>query len=107
MLTRDASLTMIERIRRDPVFARGAIAEAVTVFLGGEPEVARAMLRDIAGGTLGFEELSDLTGIPPKSLHRMLSARGNPGMDNLAAIFAAMSGHLRVDVEARAKRKAA
>ncbi len=107
MLTRHASLSMIERIRRDPAFARGALTEAVTVFLGGEPEVARLMLRDIVNGTLGFEKLADLTGIPPKSLHRMLSARGNPGMDNLAAIFAAMTGHLRVDVEARAKKKAA
>ncbi|WP_304734212.1 DNA-binding protein [Parvibaculum sp.] len=106
-LTCDASETIVARLRREPAFARGALAEAVTVFLGGEPEVARLMLRDIVNGTLGFEKLSDLTGIPPKSLHRMLSARGNPGMDNLAAIFEAMTGHLRVDVEARAKKKAA
>lgn len=107
MLTRDASHTIVERIRRDPAFARGALTEAATVFLGGEPEVARLMLRDIVNGTLGFEELSALTGIPPKSLHRMLSSRGNPSMDNLTAIFEAMTGHLKVDVEARAKKKAA
>lgn len=107
MLTRDTSLTVVERIRRDPRFAKGMLSEAATVFLGGEPEVARLMLRDIVNGTLGFEKLADLTGLPPKSLHRMLSSRGNPAMDNLAAIFEAITGHLHVNVEAKATRKAA
>ncbi len=106
MLTRDSSQTIVERIRRDSRFAKGTLTEAVSVFLGGEPEVARLMLRDVVNGTLGFEALSEITGIPPKSLHRMLSSRGNPGMDNLAAIFEAMSRHLNVEVEARAKKAA-
>ena len=106
MLTRDSSLTIVERIRRDPRFAKGVLTEAATIFLGGEPEVARLMLRDIVNGTLGFEELSDLTSIPSKSLHRMLSSRGNPSMDNLAAIFEAMSRHLHVEVEAKTKKAA-
>ncbi len=106
MLTRDASLTIVERIGRDPRFAKGVLSEAATLFLGGEPEVARLMLRDVVNGTLGFEALSELTGIPPKSLHRMLSSRGNPAMDNLAAIFEAITGHLKVEVEARTKKAA-
>ena len=92
MLTRDSSLTIVERIRRDPRFAKGVLTEAATIFLGGEPEVARLMLRDIVNGTLGFEKLSSLTGIPPKSLHRMLSGHGNPAMSNLAAIFGTITG---------------
>ena len=82
MLTQNASGTIIAQMRRDRVFARGALSEAVTVFLGGEPEVTRLMLRDFVNGTLGFEKLADLTGLPPKCLHRMLSSRGNPAMDN-------------------------
>ena len=101
MLTRDSSLTIVERIRRDPRFAKGVLSEAVTIFLGGEPEVARLMLRDIVNSTLGFEELSNLTGIPPKSLHHMLSSRGSPAMDRLAAIFEAVTGHLKVEVKTR------
>jgi len=31
-----------------------------------------------------------LTGIPSKSLHRMLAANGNPNMNNVAAIFGAI-----------------
>ncbi|MEP2827378.1 transcriptional regulator [Parvibaculum sp.] len=92
MLPRDSSLTIVERIRRDRAFAKGVLSEAATLFLGGEPEVARLMLRDVVNGTLGFEELSSLT--------------GNPAMDNLAAIFEAITGHLKIEVEARAKKAA-
>lgn len=37
-----------------------------------------------------------------KSLHRMLSASGNPSMDNLAAIFDVLRRNLQVDIEVRA-----
>jgi len=43
---------------------------------------------------LGFEQLARLTGVPSKSLHRMLSPKGNPSMDNLAAILSAVSSKL-------------
>jgi hypothetical protein len=35
--------------------------------------------------TPGFEALAAETAKPGKSLHRMLSRKGNPSMDNLAA----------------------
>lgn len=38
---------------------------------------------------------------PSKSLHRMLSARGNPSMDNLAAIFGAVKNWLKVGFDVR------
>jgi hypothetical protein len=47
------------------------------------------MLRELINATLGFEQLSKQTDLPSKSLHRMLSPKGNPSMDNLAAIFGA------------------
>jgi len=34
---------------------------------------------------------------PAKSLHRMLSASGNPTMSNISAIFAAIKKKLRVE----------
>ena len=34
-----------------------------------------------------------------KSLHRMLSPKGNPSMDNLAAIFGAMRTRLKLGLE--------
>jgi hypothetical protein len=49
--------------------------------------------------TVGFEELAAATANPSKSLHRMLSPRENPGMDNLAAIFRAVRRKLKVGIE--------
>jgi DNA-binding phage protein len=52
------------------------------------------ILRDLVNATLGFEQLAKLTDIPSKSLHRMLSPKGNPSMDNLAAILGAVSNKI-------------
>jgi len=89
-LTRDSKQTVAERIRRDPAFANALLDEATNLFLAGEPETARLLLRDLVNATLGFEALAGALAKPSKSLHRMLSQKGNPGMDNLAAIFAAL-----------------
>jgi len=97
-LTRGYKYSITERIQRDPEFAQGLLDEAATLFLNGEPEVARIILRDLVNATLGFEALARETAKPSKSLHRMLSASGNPSMDNLAAIFAAMRSWLNVDI---------
>jgi len=100
-LTRDFKQTVSERVERDPAFAQALLDEAATLFLNGEPEIARLMLRDLVNATMGFEQLAMLTAKPSKSLHRMLSANGNPGMDNLAAIIDAIRLQLKVSVEAR------
>lgn len=95
-LTRDFKQTVVERVERDPAFAKALLDEAATLFLSGEPDTARLLLRDLVNATIGFETLAELTSKPSKSLHRMLSARGNPSMDNLAAIFDAVRQWLKV-----------
>ena len=74
--------------------------EAAILFLNGEPEIARMMLRDLVNATIGFEQLAALTEKPSKSLHRMLSPTGNPSMDNLVAIFRAVREKLQVSLQA-------
>ncbi len=101
-LTRDFKQTVVERVERDPEFAKSLLDEAATLFLSGEPETARLILRDLVNATIGFEQLATMTDKPSKSLHRMLSPRGNPSMDNLAAIFGAMRSRLNVELEVRA-----
>lgn len=98
-LTRNFKQTVVERVERDPEFAKALLDEAATLFLGGEPETARLILRDLVNATLGFEQLASLTDKPSKSLHRMLSPKGNPSMDNLAAIFGAVRASLKVELE--------
>ena len=105
-LTRDYKLTVARRARRDPDFARALLDGAATLFLNGEPDTARLILRDLVNATVGFEALAAETGKPAKSLHRMLSERGNPTMDNLAAIIGVLSRKLGVEIKARAVRAA-
>jgi DNA-binding phage protein len=100
-LTRDFKQTVAERVKRDPAFARALLNEAATLFLNGEPHTARLILRDLVNATVGFEELAAETAKPAKSLHRMLSRRGNPSMDNLAAILRVVRRKMRVDLQAR------
>jgi DNA-binding phage protein len=99
-LTRDFKQTVLERVERDSAFAQALLDEAATLFLNGGPETARLILRDLINATMGFEQLAALTAKPSKSLHRMLSAAGNPSMDNLAAIFLAIRERLNVNLEA-------
>jgi DNA-binding phage protein len=100
-LTRDFKQTVIERVRRDPEFARALLDEAATLFFNGEPDATRLILRDLVNATVGFERLAAATGKPAKSLHRMLSKGGNPTMDNLAAILDVVRKELGVEIKAR------
>jgi DNA-binding phage protein len=100
-LTRDFKKTIVERVERDPAFAKQLLDEAATLFLSGEPDAARLILRDLVNATVGFENLAALTNKPSKSLHRMLSSNGNPSMDNLAAIFGAVREWLKVTFDVK------
>jgi DNA-binding phage protein len=100
-LTRDFRETIVARVQRDPKFARALLDEAATLFLNGEPELAKTVLRDLVNATVGFEALAQAIDKPPKSVHRMLSSLGNPTMNNLAAIFSTIRTALNVEFRAR------
>ena len=89
------------RVKKDPEFAKALLNEAATLLLNGEPETARLILRDLVNSTTGFEQLAEKTSLPSKSLHRMLSAKGNPTMNNLTAIFTVLRKKLNVTLEVR------
>lgn len=101
-LTRDFKKTIVERVRRDPEFARAMVDEAATLFLSGEADTARLVLRDLVNATVGFEKLAGETGKPVKSLHRMLSRTGNPTMDNVSAILVVIRKKLGAEMEVHA-----
>ena len=100
-LTRDSKETIDSRIQREPEFAIALLDEAISLFLNGDAETARLVLRDLVNATVGFEALAVETERPSKSLHRMLSANGNPTMENLAAILAAILAVLRRQLNVR------
>lgn len=100
-LTVDSSKTIQTRIKADPAFAEALLREATDMFLNGEAEASRLLLRDVVNATVGFEQIAKATNRPSKSVHRMLSARGNPTMESLSAVFSAIREVLNVSFETR------
>lgn len=100
-LTTDSGKTVQDRIRSDPEFAEALLREAADMFLNGEAESARLLLRDVVNATVGFEQIALATNRPSKSVHRMLSARGNPTMESLSAVFGAIRKVLDISFETR------
>ncbi len=72
-LTRDFKETVVARVKCDPAFAQALLDEALKLFLNGEPDTAKLILRDLVNATVGFETLSKKVHKSSKSLHRMLS----------------------------------
>ena len=100
-LTRDFKETVAARVQNDPAFAQALLDEAITLFINGEPDSAKLLLRDLVNATVGFEVLAKEIDKPSKSLHRMLSNSGNPTMSNISAVFAAIKRKLNVEVHTR------
>lgn len=66
-LTRNFKETVIQRAQSDASFAQALLDEAATLFLNGEPETARLILRDLVNATIGFEQLATLTAKPSQA----------------------------------------
>jgi len=94
----DFKETVAARVQNDPAFAQALLDEAITLFINGEPDSAKLILRDLVNATVGFEALALEIDKPSKSLHRMLSKSGNPTMSNISAVFAAIKRTLKVEV---------
>ena len=99
ILTRDFKETIINRVKSDPTFAHAMLNEALSLFLDGDAETSKRILRELVNATIGFEALATDIQKPSKSLHRMLSKSGNPTMNNLSAIFVSIKKTLRVKIK--------
>jgi DNA-binding phage protein len=89
-LTRSYKETILAELQSDPKFRKAAFEEAVSALLEGEQVEALSMLRDLVHATITFKRLAKETGVPEKSLHRMLGPRGNPTMRNIGLILQAI-----------------
>jgi DNA-binding phage protein len=85
-LTREYKQTVLARIKRDPKFARALYAEAINALFEGETDEGLSMLRDLVHASVTFKKLARQSGFGEKTLHRMLSRRGNPTTRNLFVV---------------------
>lgn len=99
VLTRDFKKTVLARAKSDPDFSKALLDEALNLFLNGEPDTARLVLRDLVNATVGFEALAEDLHKSSKSVHRMLSLSGNPTMKNVSAIITAIKKSLRIGIK--------
>jgi DNA-binding phage protein len=86
-VTRDFKELVQRRVAQDPAFAAALLREGIDTMLAGDVDTGKAILRDYIKATVGFEQLGEATGTPPKSLIRMLGPRGNPQARNLFGII--------------------
>jgi len=54
VLTRDFKETVAARVQGDPAFAQALLDEAITLFVNGEPESAKLILRDLENAPVRF-----------------------------------------------------
>jgi len=87
---------MKRKLKADPEFAAEYLKAALED--ADEPKVLLTALRRITEARGGFAKIARLAGIERESLHRALSARGNPRLSTLLAVTKAVG--LKLTVEA-------
>ena len=102
-LTRDFKDTILERAQNDPEFRIGLLTEAAQCLLNNETNVAKTLLRDYVNATIGFNELALIVDKKPSSLMRMLSEKGNPSIENMSQVMAAVQKHEGVELNVGAR----
>lgn len=106
-ITRKFRDTVRARAQSDARYRAAMLTEAINELLAGDLGAGRAMLRDYVNATLTFERLAQETGIPVKSLQRMLGPKGNPTAGNLFAVIKALQDAERITLAVKPSRYAA
>ncbi len=60
-INRDFKETINDRVQKYPEFAKALLDEDISLFLYGEPETARIILRDLMNVTTELKKLADET----------------------------------------------
>ena len=105
-LTRDFRETVQADAKRDPVFRRGLLSDAIESLLSGEVTLGKELLRDYVNATVGFPKLAAHTKIRVKTLHQMFGPNGNPTASKLFEIVAYLQQAEGVRFEVRSTRAA-
>ena len=87
---------VIQQLRQDPEFAAEYLKAALED--SEDQKVLLVALRRVTEARGGFAKIAKAAGIERESLHRALSARGNPRLSTLVGVINAVG--LRLTVEA-------
>ncbi|MDR3175054.1 MAG: putative addiction module antidote protein [Desulfovibrio sp.] len=84
---------MTESLREDPAFAAGYLELAMRE---GSREEFLIALRRVAKAYGGIAKLAEATGLNENTLHRTLSAKGNPRLDTFVKVCGAMGMQIHI-----------
>lgn len=105
-ITRYFRATVWARAQKDPRYRAAMLTEAINELLAGDLDAGKAMLRDYVNATITFDGLAKESGIPGKSLQRMLGPRGNPRADSLFGIIRVLQDAEHVQLQVKVSRVA-
>jgi DNA-binding phage protein len=100
-LTRSFRDTVAARARHDVEFRVALFEEALQAVFDGQMDDAKILLRDCINATVGFEVLAETSGVPVKSLMRMVGPRGNPTLKNFVGMVQAIQIQTGIKAQAR------
>ena len=103
-LTREYRETVVARLRKDQRFTAALFAEALTALTEGDKTTSLSIFRDLVHAHISFRRLAEETGFDEKALHRMLSERGNPTMENLGCLIQRIEQDLGLSTNIAAQR---
>jgi DNA-binding phage protein len=106
-ITRKFRDTVWARAQDDTRFREAMLTEAINELLAGDLEAGKAMLRDYVNATITFEGLAKKTGLPSKSLQRMLGTSGNPTAESLFGIIKALQASENIRLAVKSTKHAA
>lgn len=106
-ITRSFRETIQARAQTDARYRAAMLSEAINELLAGDLPTGKAMLRDYVNATITFEQLANETGIPTKSLQRMLGPRGNPTAENLFTVIKALQDYEHITLAVKTAKHAA
>ena len=100
-IAREFRETVQTRAKADARYHAAMLTVAINELLAGDLGTAKAILRDHVNATITFERLAKETGLPVKSLQRMLGPMGNPTAENLFTVIKALqdAGHITMAVK--------
>jgi DNA-binding phage protein len=99
---RPVSETTLARAKRDSEFRAALLAEALECLAENDVRTAKKMIRDYVLASMGFEALAKTVDKKPESLLRMLSEKGNPNLNNVAALLSSLKNHEGISLHVEA-----
>ncbi len=101
-LRRYGKETPLDIARRDSKYRKGLLLDGVWFFLDGQVELGKSSLRTYIKAKIGYDGLSEYTGLPSEYLKAMFSRDSNPEVQELFEVIRKMQRREGIQLEVKA-----